>query len=158
MDSNTFAKLVNQENTPFKIRGSITTANGGNTVYYCKPSVKCKLIGAKILVQTAAGANLSATGKITKETAVTDTDLLFDTITINTNVTAGTGADNDDLMQCAVASVASLIVASFYPGANYLTAENEFNPAESDAILISFAGGSNATLLAGTLELEFLAV
>lgn len=156
--SNTLSQIANMENSTVKFYGTVGSLQAGTTTYYFKPDFKCKLVGARLHVQTAAGANLTATGKVTKETDVTDTDLAHNTITCNTSISAGTAVSNDDLLQLAVAAVASLGTVAFYPGANYATSENHFYPEDKDAVRVDFAGGNNATLLVGFLELEFLPI
>lgn len=157
MESKDYRKLLALAKHPFKIVGSVTTGNGAATLYYVKPSVPCKLIGAKLNVITASGANLGSAALLTKETGVTDKDLPYGKITISTNITAGSAVSNDDFMQFAVASVATAkVTVAGLPQANFLGTENNFDPKLNDALLILFPATSNATLMVGSLELEFL--
>ena len=173
MKSKDNRKLSALSKQPFKIIGSVTTAESAaeSMVYYAKPSVPCKLIGARLNVVTAAGASLSATAKFTKETAVTDPDLGYDKLVFgfqlnvgaatktSVAITEGTAVSSDDIMQLAAASVASATsVATAVPGANFLDAANYFNPKDNDALRIDLPCASHATNLIGTLELEFLPI
>ena len=159
MKSVDLKNIVNSGLVPVKITGAVTTGKGAATLYYLKPSFRCKLLSAKLHVVTASGANLGSAALITKETAVTDPDLPLDRITISTNVTAGTAVSNDNFLNFAVADVAAAtIVKLATPQANHATAENDFNPEEDDAILILFPATGNATLMVATLEIELLPV
>lgn len=159
MKSVNLKNIINKGLVPIKIVGAVTTGNSSNTLYYVKPSVRCKLIGAKLHVVTASGANLSSPGLLTKETAVTDPSLPVDTVTISTNINAGTAVNNDDFLNFATTDVAAAkTVKVATPGANHAGTENDFNPAEDDALLILFPKTSNSTLMVATLELEFLPV
>lgn len=158
MESKDLRKLMNMGKVPFKVTGSVATANGSTLTYYVKPSVKCKLLLGRLHIVTAAGAALSAPGGITKETAVNDPDLLPDTVTISTNITAGTAVDNDALLSVATAGVGSVGVYNMVPAANHAGTANIFDPALNDALLLTLPGGSHATVMAATLELEFIPV
>jgi hypothetical protein len=155
MKSIDLKNILNKGLLSVKITGAVTTGNSKDTLYYVKPSFRCKVLGAKLYVVTASGANLGSKALITKETAVTDTDLPLDTVTISTNITAGTVVDNDDILNFAVADVAGAKTTKIAtPGANHAGTENDFDPDDNDAILILFPATSNATLMVATLELE----
>lgn len=159
MRSRDYAQTVTGEHRTIKYFGAVTTGNSAAVAYYLKPSIHCKLIGAKLYVVTAAGANLSGVGTFTKETAVVDTDLKPDVITISTNISAGTAVSNDNFLNFAVADVASATTTKVaIPLTDHAGAENDFNPDENDALLISFPATNNATLMAATLEVEFAPV
>lgn len=158
MKSVNLKNIINKGLVPIKIVGAVTTGNSSNTLYYVKPSVRCKLIGAKLHVVTASGANLSSPGLLTKETAVTDPSLPVDTVTISTNINAGTAVDGVFLNFATTDVAAAKTVKVATPGANHAGTENDFNPAEDDALLILFPKTSNSTLMVATLELEFLPV
>ena len=172
MESKYNRKLAALAKQPFKIIGAVSTPTSlANTkIYYVKPSVPCKLIGAKLHVLTADGANLASAALLTKETGVTDKNLPFDKLTMGSQfltaspytsvtlaVTPGSAVSNDDFMQFAVASVATAKVSvAGLLGANYAGSENSFDPKNNDALLFTMVCANNVTVLDAQLELEFI--
>lgn len=143
---------------PFKITGAVVTSNAAanaDKVYYLKPAVPCKLLSGKLHIVTGPGAGVTIA--ITKETAVTDPDLPYNTIKINTAITAGTAVSSDDLLKIATGTANTITIQSI-PGANYADAVNYFNPKNNDALVITIPDANHDTVMAATLELEFLPI
>jgi hypothetical protein len=59
MDSNTLTKIQNSNQLTMKVIGDITGTVGSAKAYYYKPSYPCRIIGAKLYVNTAPGAGVS---------------------------------------------------------------------------------------------------
>lgn len=158
MISKDYAKLVTHEVTTFKVFGSITTpaaATNADYYYYVKPSVRCRLVNAVLHIVTGPGAGVTLL--FTKETAMTDPDLPYDTVTASTNVTDGTAVGSTDLLNLATGT-ANTININCIPGANYSSAANVFEPSTNDAVYIKVPDTNHDTLLVGELELEFMPV
>ena len=158
MLSKEYAKLDNHNKTTFKVLGSITTpaaATNDDYYYYVKPSVRCRLINAVLHIVVGPGAGVTLL--LTKETAMTDTDLPFDTVTISTNVSDGTAVASTDLLNIATGTANTININSI-PGANYSSADNYFEPSTNDAVMIKVPDTNNDTLLVGELELEFMPI
>lgn len=155
--SKTLANASNHERTPIKYYATITGIQNAHTYHYLMPSVKCKLLGAKLTIVTAAGAVAQTVTAVTKETAVPSSTIPFDTITQTTAVGKGTAVDNDTLMATTTA-LNAISVLVFTPGANFNDAVATLDPANNDAIIFDFHHANSATLMAAVLEVEFIPV
>ena len=155
--SKTLANASNHERTPIKYYATITGIQNAHTYHYLMPSVKCKLLGAKLNIITAAGAVAQTATAVTKETAVPSSTIPFDAITQTTAVGKGTAVDGDKLMATTTAlNVPGVLV--FTPGANFNDAVATFDPANNDAIIFDFHHANNNTLMVAVLEVEFIPV
>lgn len=155
--SKTLANASNHERTPIKYYATITGIQNAHTYHYLMPSVKCKLLGAKLNIITAAGAVAQTATAVTKETAVPSSTIPFDTITQTTAVGKGTAVDSDALMATTTA-LNAVSVLVFTPGANFNDAVATFDPANNDAIIFDFHHANNSTLMVAVLEVEFIPV
>jgi hypothetical protein len=155
--SKTLANASNHERTPIKYYATITGIQNAHTYHYLMPSVKCKLLGAKLNIITAAGAVAQTVTAVTKETAVPGATIPFDTITQTTAVSKGTAVSNDTLMATTNA-LNAISVLVFTPGANFNDAVATFDPASNDAIIFDFHHANNSTLMVAVLEVEFIPV
>jgi len=155
--SKTLANASNHERTPIKYYATITGIQNAHTYHYLMPSVKCKLLGAKLNIITAAGAVAQTGTAVTKETAVPSSTIPFDTITQTTAVGKGTAVDSDALMATTNA-LNAVSVLVFTPGANFNDAVATFDPANNDAIIFDFHHANNSTLMVAVLEVEFIPV
>ena len=155
--SNTLANASNHERTPIKYYATITGIKNAHTYHYLMPSVKCKLLGAKLNIITAAGAVAQTATAVTKETAVPSSTIPFDTITQTTAVGKGTAVDSDALM-ATTSALNAVSVLVFTPGANFNDAVATFDPANNDAIIFDFHHANNSTLMVAVLEVEFIPV
>ncbi len=155
--SKTLANASNHERTPIKYYATITGIQNAHTYHYLMPSVKCKLLGAKLNIITAAGAVAQTVTAVTKETAVPSSTIPFDTITQTTAVGKGTPVDGDALMATTNA-LNAVSVLVFTPGANFNDAVATFDPANNDAIIFDFHHANNSTLMVAVLEVEFIPV
>jgi hypothetical protein len=155
--SKTLANASNHERTPIKYYATITGIRNAHTYHYLMPSVKCKLLGAKLTIVTAGGAVAKSVTAVTKETAVPSSTIPFDTITQTTGVGKGTAVDGDALMATTNA-LNAVGVLVFTPGANFNDAVATFDPANNDAIIFDFHHGDDATLMVAVLEVEFIPV
>ena len=155
--SKTLANASNHERTPIKYYATITGIQNAHTYHYLMPSVKCKLLGAKLNIITAAGAVAQTATAVTKETAVPSSTIPFDTITQTTAVGKGTAVAGDALMS-ATNALNAVSVLVFTPGANFNDAVATFDPANNDAIIFDFHHANNSTLMVAVLEVEFIPV
>ncbi len=155
--SKTLANASNHERTPIKYYATITGIQNAHTYHYLMPSVKCKLLGAKLNIITAAGAVAQTVTAVTKETAVPSSTIPFDTITQTTAVGKGTAVDGDKLM-ASTNALNAVSVLVFTPGANFNDAVATFDPANNDAIIFDFHHANNSTLMVAVLEVEFIPV
>jgi len=155
--SKTLANASNHERTPIKYYATITGIQNAHTYHYLMPSVKCKLLGAKLNIITAAGAVAQTGTAVTKETAVPSSTIPFDAITQTTAVGKGTAVDSDALMATTNA-LNAVSVLVFTPGANFNDAVATFDPANNDAIIFDFHHANNSTLMVAVLEVEFIPV
>ncbi|HRQ68541.1 MAG TPA: hypothetical protein P5031_08260 [Candidatus Syntrophosphaera sp.] len=155
--SKTLANASNHERTPIKYYATITGIKNAHTYHYLMPSVKCKLLGAKLNIITAAGAVAQTGTAVTKETAVPSSTIPFDAITQTTAVGKGTAVDSDALMATTNA-LNAVSVLVFTPGANFNDAVATFDPANNDAIIFDFHHANNSTLMVAVLEVEFIPV
>lgn len=155
--SKTLANASNHERTPIKYYATITGIKNAHTYHYLMPSVKCKLLGAKLNIITAAGAVAQTATAVTKETAVPSSTIPFDTITQTTAVGKGTAVDDDALMATTTA-LNAVSVLVFTPGANFNDAVATFDPANNDAIIFDFHHANHSTLMVAVLEVEFIPV
>lgn len=155
--SKTLANASNHERTPIKYYATITGIQNAHTYHYLMPSVKCKLLGAKLNIITAAGAVAQTGTVVTKETAVPSSTIPFDAITQTTAVGKGTAVDSDALMATTNA-LNAVSVLVFTPGANFNDAVATFDPANNDAIIFDFHHANNSTLMVAVLEVEFIPV
>jgi len=155
--SKTLANASNHERTPIKYYATITGIQNAHTYHYLMPSVKCKLLGAKLNIITAAGAVAQTVTAVTKETAVPSSTIPFDAITQTTAVGKGTAVDGDKLMATTNA-LNAVSVLVFTPGANFNDAVATFDPANNDAIIFDFHHANNSTLMVAVLEVEFIPV
>lgn len=155
--SKTLANASNHERTPIKYYATITGIQNAHTYHYLMPSVKCKLLGAKLNIITAAGAVAQTGTAVTKETAVPSSTIPFDAITQTTAVGKGTAVDGDTLMATTNA-LNAVSVLVFTPGANFNDAVATFDPANNDAIIFDFHHANNSTLMVAVLEVEFIPV
>lgn len=155
--SKTLANASNHERTPIKYYATITGIQNSHTYHYLMPSVKCKLLGAKLTIVTAAGAVAQTGTAVTKETAVPSSTIPFDAITQTTAVGKGTAVDSDALMATTTA-LNAVSVLVFTPGANFNDAVATFDPANNDAIIFDFHHANSATLMVAVLEVEFIPV
>jgi len=155
--SKTLANASNHERTPIKYYATITGIQNAHTYHYLMPSVKCKLLGAKLNIITAAGAVAQTATAVTKETAVPSSTIPFDTITQTTAVGKGTAVDSDALMATTNA-LNAVSVLVFTPSANFNDAVATFDPANNDAIIFDFHHANNSTLMVAVLEVEFIPV
>jgi hypothetical protein len=155
--SSTLANASNHERTPIKYYATITGIKNAHTYHYLMPSVKCKLLGAKLTIVTAAGAVAQTVTAVTKETAVPSSTIPFDTITQTTAVGKGTAVSGDALMATTNA-LNAISVLVFTPSANFNDAVATCDPANNDAIIFDFHHANNATLMAAVLEVEFIPV
>jgi len=155
--SKTLANASNHERTPIKYYATITGIQNAHTYHYLMPSVKCKLLGAKLNIITAAGAVAQTGTAVTKETAVPSSIIPFDAITQTTAVGKGTAVDSDALMATTNA-LNAVSVLVFTPGANFNDAVATFDPANNDAIIFDFHHANNSTLMVAVLEVEFIPV
>jgi hypothetical protein len=155
--SKTLANASNHERTPIKYYATITGIRNAHTYHYLMPSVKCKLLGAKLNIITAAGAAAQTATAVTKETAVPSSTIPFDTITQTTAVGKGTAVDGDALMATTDA-LNAVSVLVFTPSANFNDAVATFDPANNDAIIFDFHHADNSTLMVAVLEVEFIPV
>jgi len=153
--SKTLANASNHERTPIKYYATITGIKNAHTYHYLMPSVKCKLLGAKLNIITAAGAVAQTGTAVTKETAVPSSTIPFDAITQTTAVGKGTAVDSDALMATTNA-LNAVSVLVFTPGANFNDAVATFDPANNDAIIFDFHHANNSTLMVAFLEVEFI--
>ena len=155
--SKTLANASNHERTPIKYYATITGIKNAHTYHYLMPSVKCKLLGAKLTIVTAAGAVAQTATAVTKETAVPSSTIPFDTITQTTAVGKGTAVNGDTLMATTDA-LNAISVLVFTPGANFNDAVATFDPANNDAIIFDFHHANHSTLMVAVLEVEFIPV
>ena len=155
--SKTLANASNHERTPIKYYATITGIQDAHTYHYLMPSVKCKLLGAKLNIITGAGAVAQTVTAVTKETAVPSSTIPFDAITQTTAVGKGTAVDGDMLMATTNA-LNAVSVLVFTPGANFNDAVATFDPANNDAIIFDFHHANNSTLMVAVLEVEFIPV
>lgn len=155
--SKTLANASNHERTPIKYYATITGIQNAHTYHYLMPSVKCKLLGAKLNIITAAGAVAQTVTAVTKETAVPSSTIPFDTITQTTAVGKGTAVAGDALMATTDA-LNAVSVLVFTPSANFNDAVATFDPANNDAIIFDFHHANNSTLMVAVLEVEFIPV
>lgn len=155
--SKTLANASNHERTPIKYYATITGIKNAHTYHYLMPSVKCKLLGAKLNIITAAGAVAQTATAVTKETAVPSSTIPFDTITQTTAVGKGTAVDDDALMATTTA-LNAVSVLVFTPSANFNDAVATFDPANNDAIIFDFHHANHSTLMVAVLEVEFIPV
>lgn len=155
--SKTLANASNHERTPIKYYATITGIQNAHTYHYLMPSVKCKLLGAKLNIITAAGAVAQTVTAVTKETAVPSSTIPFDAITQTTAVGKGTAVDGDKLMATTNA-LNAVGVLVFTPSANFNDAVATFDPANNDAIIFDFHHADNSTLMVAVLEVEFIPV
>lgn len=155
--SKTLANASNHERTPIKYYATITGIQNAHTYHYLMPSVKCKLLGAKLNIITAAGAVAQTATAVTKETAVPSSTIPFDTITQTTAVGKGTAVAGDALMATTNA-LNAVSVLVFTPSANFNDAVATFDPANNDAIIFDFHHANNSTLMVAVLEVEFIPV
>lgn len=155
--SKTLANASNHERTPIKYYATITGIKNAHTYHYLMPSVKCKLLGAKLNIITAAGAVAQSGTHVAKETAVPSSTIPFDAITQTTAVGKGTAVDGDKLMATTNA-LNAVSVLVFTPGANFNDAVATFDPANNDAIIFDFHHANNSTLMVAVLEVEFIPV
>lgn len=155
--SKTLANASNHERTPIKYYATITGIKNAHTYHYLMPSVKCKLLGAKLNIITAAGAVAQTATAVTKETAVPSSTIPFDTITQTTAVGKGTAVAGDALMATTNA-LNAVGVLVFTPSANFNDAVATFDPANNDAIIFDFHHANNSTLMVAVLEVEFIPV
>ena len=155
--SKTLANASNHERTPIKYYATITGIQNAHTYHYLMPSVKCKLLGAKLNIITAAGAVAQAATAVTKETAVPSSTIPFDTITQTTAVGKGTAVSGDALMATTNA-LNAVSVLVFTPSANFNDAVATFDPANNDAIIFDFHHANDSTLMVAVLEVEFIPV
>ena len=155
--SKTLANASNHERTPIKYYATITGIQNAHTYHYLMPSVKCKLLGAKLNIITAAGAVAQTATAVTKETAVPSSTIPFDTITQTTAVGKGTAVSGDALMATTNA-LNAVSVLVFTPSANFNDAVATFDPANNDAIIFDFHHANNSTLIVAVLEVEFIPV
>lgn len=155
--SKTLANASNHERTPIKYYATITGIKDAHTYHYLMPSVKCKLLGAKLNIITAAGAGAQTATAVTKETAVPSSTIPFDTITQTTAVGKGTAVGGDALMATTTA-LNAVSVLVFTPSANFNDAVATFDPANNDAIIFDFHHANNSTLMVAVLEVEFIPV
>ena len=155
--SKTLANASNHERTPIKYYATITGIRNAHTYHYLMPSVKCKLLGAKLNIITAAGAVAQTATAVTKETAVPSSTIPFDAITQTTAVGKGTAVAGDKLMATTNA-LNAVSVLVFTPGANFNDAVATFDPANNDAIIFDFHHANNSTLMVAVLEVEFIPV
>ena len=155
--SKTLANASNHERTPIKYYATITGIKNAHTYHYLMPSVKCKLLGAKLTIVTAAGAVAQTATAVTKETAVPSSTIPFDTITQTTAVGKGTAVNGDTLMATTNA-LNAISVLVFTPGANFNDAVATFDPANNDAIIFDFHHANHSTLMVAVLEVEFIPV
>ena len=160
--SKTLANASNHERTPIKYYATITGIQNAHTYHYLKPSVKCKLLGAKLNIITAAGEVAQTVTAVTKETAVPSSTIPFDTITQTTAVGKGTAVDGDAgfnaLLMASTTALSAVSVLVFTPGANFNDAVATFDPANNDAIIFDFHHADNSTLMVAVLEVEFIPV
>ena len=155
--SKTLANASNHERTPIKYYATITGIQNAHTYHYLMPSVKCKLLGAKLNIITAAGAVAQTVTAVTKETAVPSSTIPFDAITQTTAVGKGTAVDGDKLMETTNA-LNAVSVLVFTPSPNFNDAVATFDPANNDAIIFDFHHANNSTLMVAVLEVEFIPV
>ena len=155
--SKTLANASNHERTPIKYYATITGIQNAHTYHYLMPSVKCKLLGAKLNIITAAGAAAQTATAVTKETAVPSSTIPFDTITQTTATGKGTAVASDALMATTTA-LNAVSVLVFTPSANFNDAVATFDPANNDAIIFDFHHANSATLMVAVLEVEFIPV
>ena len=155
--SKTLANASNHERTPIKYYATITGIKNAHTYHYLMPSVKCKLLGAKLNIITAAGAVAQTATAVTKETAVPSSTIPFDAITQTTATGKGTAVDGDKLMATTNA-LNAVSVLVFTPSANFNDAVATFDPANNDAIIFDFHHADNSTLMVAVLEVEFIPV
>jgi len=155
--SKTLANASNHERTPIKYYATITGIQNAHTYHYLMPSVKCKLLGAKLNIITAAGAVAQTATAVTKETAVPSSTIPFDTITQTTAVGKGRSLEQTALMATTNA-LNAVSVLVFTPSANFNDAVATFDPANNDAIIFDFHHANNSTLMVAVLEVEFIPV
>ena len=155
--SKTLANASNHERTPIKYYATITGIQNAHTYHYLMPSVKCKLLGAKLNIITAAGAAAQTVTAVTKETAVPSSTIPFDTITQTTATGKGTAVASDALMATTTA-LNAVSVLVFTPSANFNDAVATFDPANNDAIIFDFHHANDSTLMVAVLEVEFIPV
>ena len=165
MESKHLAKLGRYPGMTMKVIApiaSINAAANNNVIYYYKPSIPCKLVGAKMHVLVVAAVALSAVATIVKQTALTDSDLKRDILTVGTLITAGTAVTGTDMLKFATTSVsaAANVTALPTPGANLMAAETNLNPETNDAIVVTLPCLANAAgaLLSAWLELELMPI
>ena len=157
MDSKSLFKLnaLSARNT-VKIQGAVTTGNSGATKYFLRPSIPCKLIGARLMVVTAAGANMSAAATFKKSKQFAAPSIQYNTLTPAGSLTGGTDAGKTFMGFAATAVATANTCNHATPGNDYADAENAFSPDNKDVIVVEFPKTSHATLMAATLEIELL--
>ena len=155
--SKTLANASNHERTPIKYYATITGIKNAHTYHYLMPSVKCKLLGAKLNIITAAGAVAQTGTNVYKETAVPSSTIPFDAITQTTAADKGRAVAGAKLMD-ATTALNAVSVLVFTPGANFNDAVATFDPANNDAIIFDFHHADNSTLMVAVLEVEFIPV
>jgi len=156
--SKTLANASNHERTPIKYYATITGIKNAHTYHYLMPSVKCKLLGAKLNIITAAGAVAQTATAVTKETAVPSSTIPFDTITQTTAVGIGSRRTPADALMATTNALNAVSVLVFTPSANFNDAVATFDPANNDAIIFDFHHANNSTLMVAVLEVEFIPV
>ena len=154
--SKTLANASNHERTPIKYYATITGIQNAHTYHYLMPSVKCKLLGAKLNIITAAGAVAQSGTYVAKETAVPSSTIPFDAITQTTAAGKGKAVSGDKLMATTNALNVPIVLV-FTPGANFNDAAATFDPANNDAIIFDFHH-ANSTLMVAVLEVELIPV
>ena len=155
--SKTLANASNHERTPIKYYATITGIQNAHTYHYLMPSVKCKLLGAKLNIITAAGTVAQTATAVTKETAVPSSTIPFDAITQTTAIGKGTAVGGAKLMETTTA-LNAVSVLVFTPSANFNDAAATFDPANNDAIIFDFHHANNSILMVAVLEVEFIPV
>ena len=127
----------------------IASTNGAAVIYYFRPSIKCRLVGAKVRL-TATPTNDQVI-TFTKET-LTAAGLLAlkanDILTVSADI-------SDAVANTAFMSTTSKATAPAASGANYLGAKSVIDGEGGEVLRIDIAD-SGSHPLAGFMELEFL--
>jgi hypothetical protein len=159
MESNAMQKVLANKSV-MKFRAVVTgsTATAG-VIYYFKPSIKSKLLGADLTLLTNTGNGTAVT---ISRTICTDTDLPMDEITISTNVSV-TDITSSDVLEYALPNGA-LTTANFTPSSTITDAFLTVDPNPTTADLATYGNavkilladlGSGSEAMTGVLTLSF---
>lgn len=157
MKSVDLKNLINNLNT-IKVRGEIAGSTSAAVVYYVKPSVKCRLVGAKLVLFT----NTEANGKtvMLSKTLLSASDLPANTLVPSTGITANDPDSADtDLWKFTMPN-AAITDTAFTAEATRTKALLVCDPLEDDdevgnAVKVSIQQLTGGKAMTGLLELEF---